>query len=183
MQRYVDSSTWRFGRRVETGGILLGERDESLKLMWVDEFSAPPSDSTLTATEFICGTRGTAGLHARRSRMSRGSVQYIGMWHTHPESLPVPSSTDILAMAALSQQTGGLFAHSLMIIIGTPYQRLALATYAFSQTELSQKKFTRTCVVSFPPSGLHAGPGRHRSPVAHLAIQLFQRAKHIISGC
>ncbi|UWZ85258.1 ThiF family adenylyltransferase [Occallatibacter riparius] len=156
MQRHINQSAWRFGRRVETGGILLGERDESLKLMWVDEFSAPPRDSTLTATEFICGTEGTAKLHEQRNRVSRGSVRYVGMWHTHPDSLPVPSATDIQAMALLSDETGGLLAHSLMIIIGTPYQRLALATYAFSQAELREGRFTRLCAVSHPPSALQA---------------------------
>jgi integrative and conjugative element protein (TIGR02256 family) len=118
-------------KRVETGGILFGERDEALKIMWVDEFNPPPRDSTLTPSEFIYGTRGTAQLHAKRDRESRGSIRYIGMWHTHPESLPVPSSTDLHAMSTLSTETGGQFAHSLMVIIGTPYHRLALATYAF----------------------------------------------------
>ena len=157
MQRHIDRSAWRLGQRVETGGILLGERDDTLKIMWVDEFSPPPRDSTLTPTEFICGTRGTAQLHARRDRKWRGSIRYIGMWHTHPESLPVPSSTDLLAMSTLSKETGGQFAHSLMVIIGTPYHHLSLATYAFSQVELGQRRFSRTCEVSFPPSILQDG--------------------------
>ena len=181
MQRHVDRSAWRFGQRVETGGILLGERDETLKIMWVDEFRPPPSDSTLTPTEFICGTRGTAHLHAKRNRESRGSIRYIGMWHTHPESLPVPSSTDLLAMSTLSSGTGGQFAHSLMIIIGTPYHRLALATYAFSQAELRQRRFSRRCEVSFPPSILQDGPNRHRSLLPRVALKLLQIADHLFS--
>jgi integrative and conjugative element protein (TIGR02256 family) len=181
MQRHVDRSAWRLGHRVETGGILLGERDESLKIMWVDEFSAPPSDSTLTPTEFICGTNGTAELHAKRERESRGSIRYIGMWHTHPESLPVPSSTDFLAMSALSDKTSGQFAHSLMVIIGTPYHRLALATYAFSQAELRQRRFSRKCEVSFPPSILEDKPNRHRSLLPRVAMKLFRIADSLVS--
>lgn len=182
MQRHVDCSAWQLGRRVETGGILLGERDESLNIMWVDEFSPPPRDSTLTATAFICGTRGTAELHARRNKTSRGSVRYIGMWHTHPDSLPVPSATDIQGMTSLSEQTGGLFAHTLMIIIGTPYQRLALATYAFSQAELRQKRFIRTCAVSFPPSDLREGTWQNRR-ISHFARRLLETAKHAFARC
>jgi integrative and conjugative element protein (TIGR02256 family) len=181
MQRHVNRSAWRFGQRVETGGILLGERDETLKIMWVDEFSPPPKDSTLTATEFICGTRGTAQLSAKRERESRGSIRYIGMWHTHPESLPVPSSTDLYAMSTLSTETGGQFAHSLMVIIGTPYHRLALATYAFSQAELREMKFSRKCEVSYPPSILQDGRNQHRSLVARVARRLFQIADHLLS--
>lgn len=181
MQKHVDHSAWHFGQRVETGGILLGERDETLKIMWVDEFSPPPSDSTLTPTEFICGTRGTAQLHAKRDRESRGSIRYIGMWHTHPESLPVPSSTDLLAMSTLSSETGGQFAHSLMVIIGSPYHRLALATYAFSQAELRQRKFSRRCEVSFPPSILPDGPNPHRSLLPRVALKLLQIADQLFS--
>jgi integrative and conjugative element protein (TIGR02256 family) len=181
MQRHVDHSAWRFGQRVETGGILLGERDEPLKIMWVDEFSAPPSDSTLTPTEFVCGTHGTAELHSKRDRESRGSIRYVGMWHTHPESLPVPSSTDFLAMSALSDKTGGQFAHTLIVIIGTPYHRLSLATYAFSQAELTQRRFCRRCEVSFPPSILQDGPNQHRSLLPPVALKLMQMAIHLFS--
>jgi len=180
MERNVKNSGWRFGDRVETGGILLGERDESLKIMWVDEFSPPPCDSKQTPSEFICGTRGTADLHQKRDRMSRGSIRYIGMWHTHPESYPLPSGTDIQAMAALSEETGGLLAHSLMIVIGTPYQRLALATYAFSGAELNHKTFIRTCSVSFPPSGLQERRWRNKQ-VTQFVTKFLQIAKRTIS--
>ena len=179
MQKHVDHSAWRFGQRVETGGIILGERDETLKIMWVDEFSPPPSDSTLTPTEFICGTRGTAQLHAKRDRESCGSIRYIGMWHTHPESLPVPSLTDLLAVSKLHSETGSQFAHSLMVIIGTPYHRLALATYAFSQSELKQRKFSRKCEVSFPPSNLQDDPNRHRALLPRAALKLLQIADNL----
>jgi hypothetical protein len=179
MQRHVDRSAWRFGQRVETGGILLGERDEALRIMWVDEFSPSPSDSTLSPTEFICGIRGTAQLHAKRDRESRGSIRYIGMWHTHPESLPVPSLTDLFAVSKLSRETGGQFAHSLMVIIGTPYHRLALATYAFSQAELGQRNFSRKCEVSFPPSILEDDPNRHQSLLPRVALKLLRMVDNL----
>jgi integrative and conjugative element protein (TIGR02256 family) len=180
MQVHIDRSAWRLGKRVETGGILLGERDESLRVIWVDEFSGPPADSVLTATEFICGTQGTRELHEKRSRSSLGSIRYVGMWHTHPESLPVPSATDVLAMKSLTSETGGIFAHSLMIIIGTPYHELALATYAFSQSELAQKIIKRTCVVSFPPSRLEVDQRPHWSAVAEAARNLLQRTLRFV---
>lgn len=154
MQEVVKKSAWRYGRRVETGGILLGERDEVLRIMWVDEFSAPPSDSVLTEDEFLCGVQGTMVLHTDRDRRSHGSTRYLGMWHTHPSSLPVPSSKDVAAMFALSEQVGGPLAHSLMVIVGTPYEGLSLATYAFSASELEGRIFRRTCAVTHPPTDL-----------------------------
>jgi hypothetical protein len=73
-------------------------------------------------------------------------------------------------MISLANETGGLFAHSLMIIIGTPYHELALATYAFSQSELAQKVLQRTCVVSFPPSLWKSTNSPRRSAVAGTRI-------------
>jgi hypothetical protein len=84
-------------------------------------------------------------------------------------------------MSKLSGETGGQFAHSLMVIIGTPYHRLALATYAFSQAELRQRKFYRECEVSFPPSILQEYPSRHRSLPNRVALRLFQTAYSLFS--
>ena len=163
MQEVVQKSAWRYGRRVETGGILLGERDEVLRIMWVDEFSAPPPDSALTENEFLCGIKGTLALHTGRNQKSHGSTRYLGMWHTHPSSLPLPSSKDVAAMFSLSAQAGGALAHSLMVIIGTPYDGLALATYAFSASELEGEVVRRTCVVTHPPTDLPQYARRLRS--------------------
>ena len=85
-----------------------------------------------------------------------------------------------LAMIALASETGGLFAHSLMIIIGTPYHELALATYAFSQSELAQKIIQRTCVVSFPPSRLEVDQRPQGSAVSEVARNLLQRTLRFV---
>jgi integrative and conjugative element protein (TIGR02256 family) len=140
--------------RVETGGIILGEKDEILRVIWVDEMTKPPRDSTMSEAEFICGTEGTAALHAARDAESRGSLRYIGMWHTHPDSAPLPSAKDMRAMAQLSGETATTDAHTLMLIIGTPYPRLCLATYVFSRSEVVRGLLFRTCALSFPPSML-----------------------------
>jgi len=152
MHLAIDRSAWKHGRRVETGGIVLGEKDEVLKIIWVDEMSGPPKDSVLTEAEFICGVDGTAALHKRRDLESRGSIRYLGMWHTHPDSAPLPSRTDISAMSSLSKQTGASDAHALMMIIGTPYRGLCLATYVFSRKEIINDTGLRTCALLFPPS-------------------------------
>jgi proteasome lid subunit RPN8/RPN11 len=154
MQEHVDHSAWKRGKRVETGGIILGEKDEILRVIWVDEMTKPPRDSTMSEAEFICGTEGTAALHAARDAESRGSLRYIGMWHTHPDSAPLPSGKDMRAMAQLSGETATTDAHTLMLIIGTPYRRLCLATYVFSRSEVVRGLLFRTCALSFPPSML-----------------------------
>ncbi len=167
LQTHIARSAWRRGKRVETGGVILGEKDEVLRVIWVDEVTGPPKDSTMSETEFICGTRGTAALHRKCDLQSRGSVRYIGMWHTHPDSAPLPSPTDMMAMLSLSAQTGSSDAHTLMLIVGTPYHGLCLATYVFSRSELSNGNRSRTCILSFPPSIL-----QHRKNSSFITIMI-----------
>lgn len=106
------------GRRVETGGILFGHTDEFLKIMWVDEISGPPSDSIQSSAEFVCGTAGVAEMNAEKIKRTRKSVAFVGMWHTHPGGMPLPSETDYSAMTKLL--TGDQFQAKrfLMMIIG-----------------------------------------------------------------
>ena len=106
------------GRRVETGGILFGHTDEFLKIIWVDEISGPPPDSIQSAAEFVCGTGGLAEMNAEKIKRTRKSVAFVGMWHTHPGGMPLPSETDYGAMAKLL--TGDQFQAKrfLMMIIG-----------------------------------------------------------------
>jgi Prokaryotic E2 family A/ThiF family/Prokaryotic homologs of the JAB domain len=93
------------GRRVETGGILFGHTDEFLKIIWVDEISGPPPDSIQSATAFVCGTAGVSEMNAEKIKRTKKSVAFVGMWHTHPGGMPLPSDTDYGAMAILL--TGG----------------------------------------------------------------------------
>jgi hypothetical protein len=78
-------------------------------------------------------------------------------------------------MAALASETGGLLAHSLMIIIGTPFEKLALATYAFSQSELLQRVFRRTCVVTFPPCSLSVDRLSERADIGGVAVRFLRK--------
>jgi hypothetical protein len=82
------------GRRVETGGILFGHTDEFLRIIWVDEISGPPPDSIQSSTAFVCGTAGVSELNAEKTKRTRKSVAFVGMWHTHPGGMPLPSGTD-----------------------------------------------------------------------------------------
>src|SRR6185295_4414864 len=83
---------------VETGGLLWGEWDDATGIVWVTDASGPPPDSNHSEDLFLCGTKGTKKEHESRSKGSRLSVGYIGMWHTHPVSKPFPSTTDFAGM-------------------------------------------------------------------------------------
>jgi integrative and conjugative element protein (TIGR02256 family) len=106
------------GPRVETGGVLFGEVNEFLGVVWISEVSGPPADSQASEVGFVCGVRGVTELNAEKRARSRGSVQFIGMWHTHPGSNPEPSEVDREAMRTLLTDTDFKGRNFLMLIIG-----------------------------------------------------------------
>lgn len=126
----LNSSAWRElagwivendrtrGVPVETGGLLFGERSDLLKVLWIDEVSGPPPDSIRSAAGFICGVVGTAELAREKLDRTRGVLRFVGMWHTHPGGLPLPSATDIHGVEQLVQSTGSPRGKSFMLIVG-----------------------------------------------------------------
>ena len=130
----------------ETGGLLFGERDDASRVIWISEVLGPPPDSDASAYYFICGTEGVAEANEEKRTRTRGSVQYVGMWHTHPGSLPVPSSTDIDGMASLLTLSCPSSRKPLLMIVGTtPAGRIAqLGVYVFKQSDLIFLRAQRT---------------------------------------
>lgn len=127
------------GRRFETGGVLFGEVDEELKIIWVDEISGPPPDSLASPAGFICGVEGVSALNDEKKRRTRGSVAFVGMWHTHPVSLPLPSDTDQSAMDALLTDGSFLGRQFLMLIIGQTAGRFPIAAaHVYERSEYAK---------------------------------------------
>lgn len=107
------------GKRVETGGVLFGEVDELLKIIWIDEVSGPPPDSVSSAEAFLCGKVGVQEMNAEKAKRTSGSVSFAGMWHTHPLGRPNPSATDLGAMEQLLGAEGTYLGRRfLMMIVG-----------------------------------------------------------------
>lgn len=101
----------------ETGGLLFGQRDDVSKVVWVGEAVGPPPDSESSPQLFLCGTEGTMDVNEEKGSRTRGSVRYVGMWHTHPDSVPVPSSTDLDTMQRLVATSDPAPSRSLLIIV------------------------------------------------------------------
>jgi predicted acylesterase/phospholipase RssA/proteasome lid subunit RPN8/RPN11 len=101
MAGWVERSRRCFGPGPETGGILFGERNDASRVIWVSEVLGPPPDSKATAELFLCGIEGVADSNKEKRVRTRKSVQFVGMWHTHPVSEPYPSETDFAGMARI----------------------------------------------------------------------------------
>jgi integrative and conjugative element protein (TIGR02256 family) len=123
------------GVDVETGGVLFGQIDDFLKVIWVTTAIGPPPDSTASTHGFICGTDGVALINEELVASSRGSVSFVGMWHTHPGSKPDPSPTDRDAMAHLFASPAFQGRHFLMLIVGGVSAAPLIAGSLFNKDE------------------------------------------------
>ncbi len=123
----------------ETGGLLFGQFDETLGIVWISNVSGPPEDSTFSPEQFVCGIEGTAELCADYDRRTRSVVQYLGSWHSHPVSPAQPSTTDYAGVGSLFAAAPHDGALQLMLIVGHASTANAeLGAYVFEKHALSQ---------------------------------------------
>lgn len=105
------------GRRIETGGMLLGTVDDAAGVVYVDRVTGPPPDSFLSATYFQHGQEGAQDAIDAHRENSRSMAGFVGYWHTHPEGRAAPSPTDEEGMASIVTPDGRR-QRALMVIVG-----------------------------------------------------------------
>jgi integrative and conjugative element protein (TIGR02256 family) len=135
MLSWIRKSERQRGVEVETGGVLFGQFDDFLKVIWVTAASGPPPDSTANRNGFVCGTHGVAKMNQELVARSLGSVSFVGMWHTHPGNAPDPSPIDRDAMARLFDSPDFNGRHFLMLIIGGSSNAPIIAVNVFNRNE------------------------------------------------
>ena len=120
--KWILRSQVKNGRSAETGGHIFGERNDAAKIVWVTEVTGPPPGSKASPTEFVCGFKGVGTASKEKSRSTRGSVKFVGMWHTHPNGSPIPSDTDYKTMCGIVSDRAVPCPRSLLLVIGTALQ-------------------------------------------------------------
>jgi len=118
IQHFMMESRRRRGPKVETGGVLFGQRDDASRVVWIDEVMGPPLDSEASEHGFLCGTIGVRERHEELELLSEGTIRFVGMWHTHPGGTPSPSSVDYNAARRLLALSERSTERVLMLIIG-----------------------------------------------------------------
>lgn len=135
---WITDSRRRRGRRVETGGVLFGQRDDAARVIWVDEAMGPPLDSEASEEGFLCGTIGVQERDEQLNSETNGTTRFVGMWHTHPDGIPSPSTEDHLGVGRLLALSGRSTERVLMLIIGGDLAAAPEArAYSYSRRELS----------------------------------------------
>jgi proteasome lid subunit RPN8/RPN11 len=104
--------------KVETGGLMFGEVDDSYRHIWIDSVGGAPPDSKASPAQFLCGTAGTKELAAFKAKASGDSSKFVGIWHTHPISRGSPSDDDLHAMLQLLHFQEFTPRHVVMLILG-----------------------------------------------------------------
>ena len=80
-------------RAAERGGVLAGYRARGRR--WVITHVSPPSARSLAGLFWVRRDRKDAQRFINRVfAETDGVVNYLGEWHTHPESRPTPSACD-----------------------------------------------------------------------------------------
>lgn len=121
--------------KIETGGLVFGEVDDSHRHIWIDCVSGPPPDSEASAKKFLCGTSGTVELAKFKSQASGGSSKFIGIWHTHPVSRGAPSNDDLSAMAQLLFLQQYPPRQVVMLIVGFAQSKPEFNYYLFHRND------------------------------------------------
>lgn len=122
--------------KVETGGLIFGEIDDSHRQIWIDSVSGPPSDSSASSAQFLCGTAGAKELAAFKAKSSGESSKFIGIWHTHPVSKGSPSNDDLFAMLALLHLQDVTPRQIVMLIVGYSASHPVENYYLYRRNEI-----------------------------------------------
>ncbi len=118
LQGWIRQAGRRIGTRSETGGLVFGQRDDAAGVIWIDRLSGPPPDSEQSPAEFVCGTAGVEELCHAHARLGRGSLEFLGMWHTHPDQSSAFSRRDLGGMAQLLAAAPSPLPQGLILIVG-----------------------------------------------------------------
>lgn len=79
-----------------------------------------------------------AKVNEERARLFKHGLHCLGFWHSHPESVPSPSSDDIAMAADHAKASLNVYAGILFVIVGTADAPLGIGVWVHDGTEMLQ---------------------------------------------
>ena len=104
---------------VEIGGILIGNYSSDSVTAYILQATDKPVDSKCLKRSFIRGNEGLIDVLDYAWKQGR---YYVGEWHFHPNSLSIPSMTDMQQMNRLSVNQKLHCPEPILVIIGKKKQ-------------------------------------------------------------
>lgn len=83
--------TWN---KLEAGGVLLGRLIRDSKYIIIDRVTVPMIADKRTRNTFIRNEKIHQNIIDNVWERTKGTCNYLGEWHTHPENYPKPSRQD-----------------------------------------------------------------------------------------
>jgi Prokaryotic homologs of the JAB domain len=103
----------------ETGRILIGSFDMQRRIVYVIDTVLSPLDSTEWPTVYIRGCQGLTEQVAEIERITKGMLEYVWEWHSHPRRCTcTPSHDDRKAFTWLTNEMNKDSLPPLMLIVG-----------------------------------------------------------------
>jgi [CysO sulfur-carrier protein]-S-L-cysteine hydrolase len=125
-------------KRREIGGVLMAEQIEPGHFRLVD-FTV--DEITGSAAHFVRSVEHhhatLSGFYAQTAS-EYGRFNYLGEWHSHPNHLPVPSSTDIASMQALVRGERDIPFAMLLIVRSARWRRLLISATLFQRNQVPE---------------------------------------------
>ena len=91
--RQLRAHAQRSRHQPEAGGVLLGRHLLDSPDLVVDEVTVPQKEDRRSRFAFF-RSRQHGEVARARCAAAKGTTAYLGLWHTHPERDPTPSSVD-----------------------------------------------------------------------------------------
>lgn len=118
----------------EFGGFLVGFYSEDYKQLNITDMILPKK---YKATPYLF-ERDTMGVNERLQRFFKEEPKkyYVGEWHTHPQNIPIPSSTDYNAMLEITNHEDVAIKNPVLLIVGYQNKLVELGFYVMFKNKL-----------------------------------------------
>jgi integrative and conjugative element protein (TIGR02256 family) len=103
---------------LETGGVLLGYHEDSGRDVVALEALGPGPDAEHRGRRFTPDPSWHSERIAQRYESSGRIITYLGDWHSHPTSMPVPSPLDLRTARRIARTPDARAPEPMMVIVG-----------------------------------------------------------------
>lgn len=91
MSKYIQNDR----KKNEGGGVILGRFIIETNDIVIDFVTEPMPGDKRSRTRFKRGVKNHQAIIDKYWYISKGTINYLGEWHTHPEPIPNPSFIDV----------------------------------------------------------------------------------------
>ena len=118
----------------EFGGLLIGNYSDDFKTVFIEETILPKKYKS-SKYSFERGAEGVKET-LEKYYYAEHRMIYVGEWHTHPDNLPIPSSTDIKALEKIANHDEVTIKNPVLLIMGIDKTKYELGFYVYFKNKI-----------------------------------------------